>query len=77
MLLGSMDSEGLLSILVLAGPSSSGKTTLPTSCRRRLNGSVYLLDSFAGRLYLGCQFYPKLPTGDPVWSRCKALDLPL
>jgi uridine kinase len=65
-------------IVLLAGPSSSGKTTTAHKIagvfgERGIQATVVSLDDF----FLGMEFYPKLPDGTPDMESVDALDLPL
>ena len=65
-------------IVLLAGPSSSGKTTTAHKIAGYLEQEgaqafVVSLDDF----YLGMEFYPKLPDGTPDMEAVDSLDLPL
>lgn len=70
--------EGKYDVLLLAGPSSSGKTTtahkLGEAFRRRGKmAPVVSLDDF----FLGMAQYPKRPDGRPDMETVHALDIPL
>ena len=65
-------------ILMLAGPSSSGKTTTAFKLSERFEGlgfgaPVISLDEF----FLGIEQYPRLPDGSPDMESVYALDIPL
>ena len=73
-----LESQGRYRVVLLAGPSSSGKTTtahkIPEEFGRRgVSAPVVSLDDF----FLGMEFYPKLPDGSPDMEAVEALDLPL
>lgn len=73
-----LDSNGRIRVLLLAGPSSSGKTTTANKLseeffRIGINAPVVSLDDF----FLGKENYPKLPDGSPDMEALEALDLPL
>ncbi len=73
-----LDSNGRIRVLLLAGPSSSGKTTTANKLseeffRIGINAPVVSLDDF----FLGKEHYPKLPDGSPDMEALEALDLPL
>ena len=73
-----LESQGRYRVVLLAGPSSSGKTTTAHKIseefgRRGVSAPVVSLDDF----FLGMEFYPKLPDGSPDMEAVEALDLPL
>lgn len=73
-----LDSNGRIKVLLLAGPSSSGKTTTANKiseafCKIGIDAPVVSLDDF----FLGKENYPKLPDGTPDMEALEALDLPL
>ena len=73
-----LESQGRYRVVLLAGPSSSGKTTTAHKIseefgRRGVSAPVVSLDDF----FLGMEFYPKLPDGSPDMEAVDALDLPL
>lgn len=73
-----LDSLGRIRVILLAGPSSSGKTTTAHKISEKFEqigipAPVVSLDDF----FLGKEFYPKLPDGSPDMEALEALDLPL
>ncbi|MBP1557095.1 MAG: hypothetical protein J6A76_04195 [Oscillospiraceae bacterium] len=73
-----LDSRGRIRVILLAGPSSSGKTTTANKLSEEffkigINAPVVSLDDF----FLGKENYPKLPDGSPDMEALEALDLPL
>ena len=73
-----LDSRGRIRVILLAGPSSSGKTTTANKLSEEffkigINAPVVSLDDF----FLGKENYPKLPDGSPDMVALEALDLPL
>ncbi|MFV0498199.1 MAG: uridine kinase [Candidatus Fimivivens sp.] len=73
-----LSSNGRYRIILLAGPSSSGKTTTAhkiseTFAQNGVHAPVVSLDDF----FLGVANYPKLPDGTPDMETVEALDLPL
>lgn len=73
-----ISSNGRYRVLLLAGPSSSGKTTTAHKISDRFSemgivAPVVSLDDF----FLGMENYPKLPNGKPDMESVEALDLPL
>lgn len=73
-----LDSRGRIRVILLAGPSSSGKTTTANKLSEEffkigINAPVVSLDNF----FLGKENYPKLPDGSPDMEALEALDLPL
>ena len=77
-LCGLVGAKSTARVILLAGPSSSGKTTTAHKLADRLTAagrptSVVSLDDF----YLGMAQYPRLPDGTPDMESVNALDLPL
>ena len=73
-----VNSKGRYRVLLLAGPSSSGKTTTAHKLAEAFAGHgihapVASLDDF----FLGMANYPILPDGTPDMETVEALDLPL
>lgn len=73
-----LSSNGRYRIVLLAGPSSSGKTTTAHKiseafAKNGVHAPVVSLDDF----FLGIANYPKLPDGTPDMETVEALDLPL
>lgn len=73
-----LSSDGRYRIVLLAGPSSSGKTTTAYKiseafAKNGVHAPVVSLDDF----FLGMASYPKLPDGTPDMESVEALDLPL
>lgn len=73
-----LESNGVYRVVLLAGPSSSGKTTTAHKLSERfaangMHAPVVSLDDF----FMGLVFYPKLPDGTPDMEAVEALDLPL
>lgn len=73
-----ISSKGRYRVVLLAGPSSSGKTTTAhklseSFAKHGIHAPVASLDDF----FLGIANYPKLPDGSPDMETVEALDLPL
>lgn len=73
-----INSKGRYRVVLLAGPSSSGKTTTAhkiseSFAKNGVHAPVVSLDDF----FLGMAYYPKLPDGSPDMEAVEALDLPL
>ncbi len=73
-----LESKGRYRVVLLAGPSSSGKTTTAHKIseafgRHGVSAPVVSLDDF----FLGIEFYPRLPDGTPDMEAVEALDLAL
>ena len=73
-----LSSDGRYRIVLLAGPSSSGKTTTAYKiseefAKNGVHAPVVSLDDF----FLGMASYPKLSDGTPDMESVEALDLPL
>jgi uridine kinase len=69
---------GRYRVLLLAGPSSSGKTTTAHKLSKSFDqmgicAPVVSLDDF----FMGMENYPRLPDGTPDMESVEALDLPL
>ncbi|HWP51816.1 MAG TPA: nucleoside kinase [Clostridia bacterium] len=73
-----LESNGRYRVVLLAGPSSSGKTTTAYKlseafAKNGVHAPVVSLDDF----FLGIASYPRLPDGTPDMESVEALDLPL
>ncbi len=73
-----LSSNGRYRVILLAGPSSSGKTTTAHKlsegfAKNGVHAPVVSLDDF----FLGMASYPKLSDGTPDMESVEALDLPL
>ena len=73
-----LDTEGHRHVIMLSGPSSSGKTTTSKKLsdaflRHGIDVQLISMDDF----YLGAEYVRKLPDGKPDFESVEALDIPL
>ena len=73
-----LDTEGHRHVIMLSGPSSSGKTTTSKKLsdaflRHGVDVQLISMDDF----YLGAEYVRKLPDGKPDFESVEALDIPL
>ena len=72
-----LDTEGHRHVIMLSGPSSSGKTTTSKKLsdaflRHGIDVQLISMDDF----YLGAEYVRKLPDGKPDFESVNALDIP-